>query len=180
MRNLPILPRLDQPRNDGHFLVDVADVGAEEELVLALLKKTVAERGVAADRVEAAAGGEIAVQIRVFLQKLRDSAGGGYRPAGITAAGFLINLCGDLRPERHRVANESRRWQLAHNLLQSRQTAVIGKAVQPVANPHNEMKENRKPRVTALAKELDASRVVHVELRADLPYPSAPGGLVLL
>ena len=67
------------------FLVQLVAVGAEQQPVLELGQKPIAEVGIAADGVVAAAGGEVAVQAWVAPQQLRNAPALNYRSLRISA-----------------------------------------------------------------------------------------------
>ena len=144
-----------------------ADIRAEEQLVLALVQEPVAELRVAADGVEAAARGDVTVDVRVVHDELDGLPALDHRALRVAAAGLLGHIAADLRPERLGVAEEDEVREVGDRLLEPREVQVVNDAV-GAADLRGDMEGHGKLRLLRVVEEVAHMRVVEAEVEGQL------------
>ena len=85
-------------------------IGAEQKTVLVFLHKTISELRIARERVVAAPGRNVALQVRASIEQTRDGAARRYLSGRIGVPNLGRYISADFRPERLRVSNENKFW----------------------------------------------------------------------
>ena len=86
-------------------------ISAEQKTVLVFLHKTISELHIARERVVAAPGRNVALQVRISIQQTRDGAARRYLSRGLGVPIFFRHVRADFRPERLRVSDENKFWE---------------------------------------------------------------------
>jgi len=83
-------------------------ISAEQKTVLVFLHKTISELHIARERVVAAPGRNIALQVRASIQQTRDGAARRYLSGRIGVPICFRHVSADFRPERLGMADENK------------------------------------------------------------------------
>ena len=83
-------------------------ISAEQKTVLIFLHEAVSKLCIARERVVAAPGRNVALQVRISVEQPRDGAARRYLSRGIGVPIFFRHVGTDFRPERLGVADENK------------------------------------------------------------------------
>ena len=143
-----------------------------------LIEKFQCERWVAHEGVVGAVRRGIGAQVGILAQQPGHRATRGYWSGGVAGAIISRYHAGDFRPEGRAVADEDGVRANVQRVFEFRQAEVIAQPVAIRAILHIE--EHRQLEFTRLAIEIEAARVIKIQLGQEFTDPFASTYAILL